>query len=86
MLVVDALHEIHLGIKKAVLTHFFRILHTIEGAIDAVDQRYCSFIHFFGCWPYLLMQVLSYPNIQQGYYLLIFEQCLSYEKACCARL
>lgn len=40
MLVVDVLHEVHLGIEKAVLTHLFRIIHSFTSSLTIVDKRY----------------------------------------------
>ena len=53
MLTVDLLHEVELGMWKALLTHLIRILHT--GGADNVhvfDERYG--LHCVGTWPIML--------------------------------
>ena len=40
MFVVDLLHELELGVIKAVFVHLIRILYTVEGAIATLDARY----------------------------------------------
>lgn len=43
MLVVDLLHEIELGVWKALLTHLVRILNTGDGLTEEFDRRRVPF-------------------------------------------
>ncbi|KAF7967234.1 hypothetical protein HWV62_35081 [Athelia sp. TMB] len=40
LFVVDLLHEFELGVFKAVFTHLIRILYTLPGAVQSLDERY----------------------------------------------
>ena len=40
LLTVDLLHEVELGVWKALFTHIVRILSTYPGAVDELDRRY----------------------------------------------
>ena len=44
MLTVDLLHEVELGVWKALLTHLIRMLHVCgAGKVHEFDERYASF-------------------------------------------
>ena len=82
LLTVDLLHEVELGVWKALFTHIVRILSIHPGAVDELDRRYAL--------PHLALTsidtcVFKIPpgcSIWEGHHPPVCKQCISDEEAC----